>query len=295
MRIEAIIAQGVASYAGKTDWEGALQHAREGLLLARQLGDRVSEARSLWILLMAVGWSHPEEALEFGNQGLAIARELANLPSVSQKEQELLALLLIDSVGPLGIVGEIKLARERAVEGMAIAEKLENLPMVTTGGTFLSWIYAAEGRFVEAKEELERIAAINRSITNEGGVLSAYNNLIFSLPSLGDFAELFSTIEFVRPLAEREGRYPLELYELYQVIPHYWLGATGWVQKNLDRLIATRGRVAIFPQMFLSYASLVLIQDGEYRKAAELLEEIDGLDRENYLQDAYPNVIQIPS
>ncbi len=293
LRLAAITAQGAYYYAGKADMERALRHAEKGRALARQLGDRAAEAQSLWVVLMALGWSHPQQALQYGDQGLAIARERASLPSATQKDQEILALHLIDSVAPLGIVGEIKLAQERAAEGMQVAEKLGNLPMVTTAVTFLSWVYAAEGRLVEAKKELERAIAISRTIANDGGVLSAYNNMLFSLPVLGDFAGFFSTMDAARLIADREGRYPLELYELYQVVPHYWLGGKQWVRKNLDRLDELLGTFPIFPQFFLSYAALVLIAAGEHQHGAQVLAKIEALEGENYLLDVFPNIVQI--
>jgi predicted ATPase/class 3 adenylate cyclase len=293
LRLAAITAQAAFYYAGRTDWEMAQQRAREGLVLANQLGDRAAEAQSFWVLLMALSWTDPEQALHYGDQGLAIARELARLPSAAQKDQEILALLLIDSVPPLGAAGEIRLAQERAAEGMQVAEKIGNLPMVTTGATFVSWAQAAEGRLVDAQDELERAVTINKSIANEGGVLSVYNAMLFTLSALGDFARIFATIEAARPISEREGRFPVMLYELYEVVPSYWLGGIEWVHNNLDRLQSIEGLLPFIPQFYLSCAALAFIAAGEYQLGAQALAAIEEPESESYLGDAYPNIIQI--
>jgi tetratricopeptide (TPR) repeat protein len=292
LRQAAIAAQAAFYVVGKVEWDRASKLAEKALALARHLGDRAAEARSLWILLISTSWVNPEQAIEYGEQGLVIARELASQPTASQKDFETLALLLIDSVSPLGLSGDMKVAQERAIEGGQMSEKLGNLPMVTTAATNISWVYANEGRLQEAREELERVVAINQSIGNEGGELSAYNNLLFHLPALGDFAGFFSVLESAKPISAREGKLPTELHELYPVVAHYWLGAIEQVCNNLDRLVDFKGKIPILPQILLSYAALALIQAGEHLKGGELLEKMGEIEIENYALEIAPNVTQ---
>jgi tetratricopeptide (TPR) repeat protein len=292
LRQAAIAVQAAFYVVGKVEWDRASKLAEKALALARHLGDRAAEARSLWILLISTSWVNPEQAIEYGEQGLVIARELASQPTASQKDFETLALLLIDSVSPLGPSGDMKVAQERAIEGGQMSEKLGNLPMVTTAATNISWVYATEGRLQEAREELEKVVAINQSIGNEGGELSAYNNLLFHLPALGDFAGFYSVLETAKPIASREGKGPSEVYDLYPVVAHYWLGAIAQVWNNLDRLVDFQGKFPIFPQIFLSYAALAFIQAGEYLKGAELLEKMGEIEIENYVLEIAPNVTQ---
>src|SRR5262249_54016470 len=49
----------------------------QALALAREIGDRLAQAKIFWNLLLLNTWNgHPREAVEYGERSLAIAREL---------------------------------------------------------------------------------------------------------------------------------------------------------------------------------------------------------------------------
>ena len=84
------------------------------------------------------------KALEYGESGLVIARELASSPQASYEDLEQLALILLDLTLPLVAIGQVKSAREHAIEAQQLFEKLGNLPMASTAGQRLGIAYKME-------------------------------------------------------------------------------------------------------------------------------------------------------
>ncbi len=293
LRLAGIAAQGTAYYIGTSDWESARQRSEEALVLAQHLGDKAVEARSLWNLLLALTWIDPLKALEYGEKGLNLARELASLPEAPDEDLELLALILLDMTMPQISVGSVESALEGATEAQKIFEEMGNLPMISTAGQRIGLAYQAKGMLAEALANYERSQAIDESIGNEGGLIGSIISLLDLLPQLGDFTRLFDALEALRPLVAREGRFPEELATLYAVAAYYHLGAMDRIRELVDPLLAFADTgIQIWPNLCLSYAAVALIQAGDLAVGGDLLEKSEaGAPMENYLLRAAPNVI----
>jgi predicted ATPase len=101
------------------------QHLGEQALdLARELGNRATEARVLWGLSLAYFWGyHAEQAFEYGERSLALARELDLREQIAQTLTDLGRFRYITG-------GQIEQARAALREASEIWRHLGNLPML---------------------------------------------------------------------------------------------------------------------------------------------------------------------
>jgi predicted ATPase len=307
IKLAGIAAQGTAYYVGKSDLEKSRARTEEALALARQMGDRRVEARCLWTLLVALTWFNPTEALEYGENGLQIASEIASRPEARSEDREQLALILMDLSLVYTITGQMKLASERALEAQQLFEDLGNLPMVATAIERTAFVHAAEGRLEQAERAFIQGVTMDQSIGNQGGVNSKYFNLLTQdiYPRLGDFTGFFAILEMIEQLAEREERMQVEspndysglyraFYELYPVVAYDYLGALEQLRALVDPLLQfMQSGIPTFPAMLLSYAVIAYIRAGELETAKELLEKcIAYFQVENYILTLTPNIYQ---
>jgi predicted ATPase/class 3 adenylate cyclase len=274
LRLAGIAAQSTVYTIGKMDTENARARSEEALALSRQLGDRASEARSLWNLLLAFTWFDQSQALEYGESGLAIARELADSSQASNQDLEQLALILLDLSFPLIAAGKIKLAQERITQAQKIFEKLGNLPMVSTAAQRLGATYRAEGKYEQAEAVYKQSQAIDQSIGNEGGLIGSSVGLMEIYPLVGDNASFFSILEVFRPVAMRDGKMPEILFDVYPVLAYASLAASDPVHELVNKLLEfIESGFPLWPHMVNSYAAKTLIGAGEFETGQELLEK----------------------
>ncbi|MRS03007.1 hypothetical protein EG832_07260 [bacterium] len=107
--------------------DGAEGHrlSEETLNLARELGDRASEARVLWNLQLVNQFQNKiNEAIECGEESLVIAREL-NL-------REQMAYVLSDLAGAYNLSCRYEEGEKRLEEGTRIWRELGNMPMLSS-------------------------------------------------------------------------------------------------------------------------------------------------------------------
>ncbi|MDX1435235.1 MAG: AAA family ATPase, partial [Anaerolineales bacterium] len=285
LRLAGIASQGLEYNVGQGDIEKARQRSEEALALARELGDRWTEARSLWTLMLALSWIDPSQAQEYGEAGLVIARELVERPEASHEDLELLALILLDLSVPMVGSGQIELARERSAEAQEMFEELGNLPMAATAIQRLGVSYRAEGKFEQAMEKYSQASAIDQSIGNDGGMIGNSLGLLDIYHRVGDYANFFTMVEETIPILAREGRIPVVVFELYRIVAYFHLGAVEQVRQLYDSLLQfVDGRGPIWPDMFLCFAARTYLRAGEVDTARQLLTKI-GPDAqvENYL------------
>jgi class 3 adenylate cyclase len=83
LRLAGMSALAILYITGSFDAENSRLYAEKAIALARKLGDRFTEARGLWSRLLALTYFDGRRALEYGEQGLAIARELVAGPELS--------------------------------------------------------------------------------------------------------------------------------------------------------------------------------------------------------------------
>lgn len=294
LRLAGIAAQGTAYITGKSDMENSRMRSEEALTLARQLGERGTEARSLWSLLLALSWVDSRQALDYGESGLAIARELASRPQASNEDLELLALILLDFSIPLIGTGQIKLARERTTEAQQLFENIGNLPMASTAAQRLGVAYKAEGRLEQAEAAFDQSITIDKSIGNEGGLIGSSLGLLDLYPLVGDYASFLAILDEVTPILAREGRIPEVVYELYRIVAYFHLGALDQVRQLADPVLHfMESGMVIWPDLFLSYLARTHIRAGELETGRELLEKIGtDVDMENFLIPLVPLIPQ---
>ena len=126
------------------------------IALARELGDRAAESKALWNLMTLNTFSggDPNEAVQAGEQSLAIARELG--------ARDLMAFTLNDLWRPYSALGDLKAARAGLEEARPLWQELENLPMYCENLSSTSALLALAGDNAEAlalSDESRRIAA----------------------------------------------------------------------------------------------------------------------------------------
>jgi tetratricopeptide (TPR) repeat protein len=300
IRLAGIAAQGTAYYLGKADLENSRARTEEALALARKLGDRAVEARSLWTLLVSLTWYDSQQALEYGENGLQIASEIASQPDATSEDREQLALILVDLALVYTLTGQMKLASERALEARQLFEDLGNLPMAATAIERIAFVHAAEGRLEQAERTFVQGITIDQSIGNQGGVLSKHFNLLTQdiYPRLGDFAGFFAILETYKPASTREETihevYQKTFYELYPVVAYDYLGALERVRQLEGPLLQyLETGTPTFPAMLLSYAAIAYIRAGELETGKEFLEKcIAHFHVENYILTLTPNIVQ---
>jgi len=137
--------------------------AEQALGLARDAGDRATEARLLWVLLMIQRFTgHPREAVTYGEESLARAREL--------ESREQLAYTLHDLSMAYLMLGETEQARSAVEEASHLWGELGNQPMLANalGNNARHRFFA--GEFDEAKGLAEESLQVSRRIGNLSGV-----------------------------------------------------------------------------------------------------------------------------
>ncbi|MEZ4769232.1 MAG: adenylate/guanylate cyclase domain-containing protein [Caldilineales bacterium] len=295
LRLAGISAQALEYWYGHSAFLEARQRAEEALALARQIGDRATEARSLWNLLLSYTWDDSVQALDHGERGLAIARELAASPQASTEDLELLALILLDLTLPLAATGHCRAAREHAIEAQRLFEKLGNLPLASTAGQRLGIAYKMEGRFELSEKVANQSMAIDRSLGNHGGVIGGALGLLDLYPETGDYAKFLALLDEIIPLVAREGRLPVTIFELYRLAVYDQVGAFDQVQQMGPLLLQfLENERGILSGMFVGYATNALIKAGLLETAQELLEQIEiDFDTKNYLVPLAPQLPQI--
>ena len=143
------------------DAERGQRLSKEGLALAQQLGDRQSEARALWNLLLSLSGPNPEEAIRYGEQSVTIARELG------LKEQ--LAFTLNDLHWPYISRGEVDKARRAWEEAQQLWRELNNTHMLADSLTNAAGASVLSGDLEAGRSLAEEAYAVSGSIDNPWG------------------------------------------------------------------------------------------------------------------------------
>lgn len=132
------------------------------LSLARELGDRPSEARVLWTLMLLSNFSgNLREAVEYGEQSLAISREV--------RRREQIAYALNDLFRPYMSTGQYERARAVAEEARDFWRESGNQPMLADNLSRSARILFALGEFDRAVALSDEARQISQSIGNLWG------------------------------------------------------------------------------------------------------------------------------
>jgi len=169
------------------------------IALARELGDRAAESKALWNLmtLNTFGGGDPKEAVEAGEQSLAIAREL--------DAREQIAFTLTDLWRPYSAAGDLKAARASLEEARPLWQELENLPMYCENLSSTGALLALAGDNAQAlalNDESHRIAG---EIGNPWGQAYSLLNSYHIDASQGNYGRAMTKMRECIECAEASG------------------------------------------------------------------------------------------
>jgi len=295
LRLAGITEQAILYSVSRTDPEASQMHSEAALDLARRLGDRSTEARSLWSLLLANAWSAKEEALAYGEEGLLIARELVEAPAVTNEELEILALLLLDLSVPLVGLGRVEESIRKTLEAKELFEQIGNLPMVTTAAQRLGMAYKAVGRFQESEKVYQQATEIDISIGNSGGLIGSSLGLMDVYPQTGNIQRFLDILEQLKPILGAGRQVPEEVAKFFPLVIYFYMGAYDRVLEMADAVIEfNRTRTLIWSDSFLVVLVRTYVGMNDYEMGKKLLARIGGdIDAENYLSPMSAHLPQV--
>jgi predicted ATPase len=157
----------------------------ETLKLARDLGDRATEARVLWNLqLVNLLQNKASEAIDYGEKSLAIAREL-NL-------REQMAYVLSDLGWAYDVACQFEEANERLEAGALIWKELGNMPMLSNNLNLSLFGYFWNGKdknVLRVAEEAYQISASIKEVWNQASARNFQGQVWF------DYGEIDKALE----------------------------------------------------------------------------------------------------
>ncbi len=170
----------------------------EALTLARALNDRAAQAKLFWNLSLLHGFSsRPESATEYGEQAVALAREL-NL-----KEQLAYAL---NDLGTFGYFQQGRIAEGRAatLAARALFEELGNLPMLADNLNNSAIFFNLAGDYKQGYADAARGHEISVTIGNVWGETLGDTGMGAICFERGEMAEALTRLERAYHLAVKQ-------------------------------------------------------------------------------------------
>ena len=167
------------------------------LPLARQLDDRRAEAMALWnqMLVEYIGNNNPAQAVVYGEQALAIARQAG--------QSEDLAYILHDLARVYDNLGRSAAAWDVLLESQALWREIGDLTMLSDSlGTQTQKLYV-QGDFQSAIQAAEEGLRLSRRTNNLWGQAFHLNNLGPLYLERGDIDQSLQALEQTPSLAEQ--------------------------------------------------------------------------------------------
>jgi tetratricopeptide (TPR) repeat protein len=207
----------------------AQQLLEQALTRAHELGDRAAEAKIFWIWTLLENYkAQPAKAAEYGEQALAIARELIG-QGLDMREQ--LAYILHD----LSFAFNMSVGPERGVamlnEANALWRELGNKPMLVDNLATSALMSFLRGDFPHAMENSAEGMAIAESIDNVFGLGMCLSALINVHTELGEFDRALQLLAEALPIEEQ--RHVL-LPRMLRSVDAWLLGSLGAFDQALQ-------------------------------------------------------------
>jgi len=176
--------------------------AEETIALARELGDRATEARLLWCAMILEVYSGGNLLLagEYGQQSLALTREL-NL-------REQMAFTLNDIWYPYMATDRLAQAQAALQEARDLWKELGNLPMLAESLSDLSHVFLWQGNFQRAIACSEEAYQLSQSARNLQGQLNSIFMIFIAHQEQGSYDKALSLLEEAVTLGERLSHLP---------------------------------------------------------------------------------------
>jgi tetratricopeptide (TPR) repeat protein len=188
-----------ATATPKFDPELGRRLSEELVVLARRIGDRSSEARALWNIVVAnvYGGGDAARAVEAGEASLAIARDLG--------AREQLAFTLNDVTRAYMSLGDFSTAAHRLAEARQLWEELDNRPMLGENLTVGSSMHLFRGDYAAALADAREAIAVSESIGNAWGQSHALITVYRVELERGELGAAIDSIERCHELGEQGG------------------------------------------------------------------------------------------
>jgi tetratricopeptide (TPR) repeat protein len=180
------------------DQERAEALSAQALALAQELGDRAAEAKILWTLLLLYRYGQrAQEAVEYGERSLEIAREL-NL-------REQMAFTLNDLARARDTLGQLQRAQAERAAARELWRALDNRPMLTDNLTSSGMGHYLLGELEQARQAIGEASRISHGIGNLWGIGLSRSMSACVLYECGEYGQAIAAVEAVIQLAERIG------------------------------------------------------------------------------------------
>jgi class 3 adenylate cyclase/tetratricopeptide (TPR) repeat protein len=249
--------------------------ANEALSLAQELGDRATEARVLWGLLLLSIYSgvDPELGEEYGRRSLAIAREIG--------DTEQIAYTLHNMTTGSMAQEQFEEARRTSLEARAVWLELGNTPMLADSYLSTASLHMFAGDFEAAISDAREAIRISRSIGNKWiqSVAPFYTSL--ALLEQGDVDRSLEKLRQGLEMAEQEGITFFRFAGTSHQILLYWsAGAFDRADPLVEKLYRDRDQMVFgFFSSGLTRAARIKLALGDLTRAqqiqADSLQDVD--------------------
>jgi tetratricopeptide (TPR) repeat protein len=201
MELAALIAQTpiFATPTLRIDLAHAAEITERALSLTQRLGDRESEARIYWQMIMQNFFLvKPEAALQAGEKALEIARQL--------DRPELLGFVLNDRANFVTMtIGDVEQGVVEIREAKQIWEKTGNTPMFTNSLNVEAQFNYMNGQYQEGISNAEKALQISRAINNLWGVTYSLGMAGMNHSELGEVDLALDSLQQAIESRERSG------------------------------------------------------------------------------------------
>lgn len=235
MQLAALVALATIYSTPTITFDAARGRTRSNLALslARELGDRPSEARVLWNLMLLSNFSgNLREAVEYGEQSLAISRELG--------DREQIAYTMNDLFRPYMSTGQYEHARAVAEEARDFWRESGNQPMLADNLSRSARILFALGEFDRVVALADEARQISQSIGNLWGQSFCRMFVGYVFIERGEMSRAIETMEECIHLGDESG------FMMAQVATRAdlgWLyGTLGAIDRGIEFVQAARSR-----------------------------------------------------
>ncbi|HEX6384396.1 MAG TPA: AAA family ATPase [Anaerolineae bacterium] len=248
----------------------AREITQEALALARELGDKAAEARSLWGLMIVevTAMGDNNLGMSYGRQALALARELGL--------KELVGHILNGLWGPLFAQNQIEQARAALSEAQSIWWELGNLQRLAEASRFMAIINQGVGDHRLILAEAPVLVELGTSIDSRFDVAQGTTYLATAHTRQGRFAQALAYTEKVGDLSAAIGHAMDEhIHQWVRISLYLAVGAWAEAGRWADSLYAQRETmVPATIHLNLAFVAQAWIANGKLDEGQALLDEL---------------------